>query len=74
MDPWGERRVTGAVRRKEGGMHPLECLRMIDSKTQATDKNDVRNHLLAYCGQDTLAMGKKGEAIKYADVLGRHLK
>lgn len=41
---------------QEGGMASLEYLRMIDPKTPAADKNKIRNNLLAYCYQDTLAM------------------
>jgi len=43
---------------QEGGMASLEYLRMIDPKTTAADKAEIRNNLLAYCGQDTLAMVK----------------
>ena len=41
---------------QEGGMASLEYLRMIDTKTPAAEKKEIRNNLLEYCGQDTLAM------------------
>jgi len=43
---------------QEGGMASMEYLRMIDPKTPPEDKNEIRNNLLAYCSQDTLAMVK----------------
>jgi predicted RecB family nuclease len=48
---------------QEGGMASLEYLRMIDPKTSAADKNEIRDNLLAYCGQDTLAMVKIREVL-----------
>jgi len=41
---------------QEGGMASLEYLRMIDPKTPAAEKKAIQKNLLAYCGQDTLAM------------------
>jgi hypothetical protein len=43
---------------QQGGMASLEYLRMIDPKTLAAEKKKIRNNLLAYCSQDTLAMVK----------------
>lgn len=48
---------------QEGGMASLEYLRMIDAGTPAADKTEIRNSLLAYCGQDTLAMLKIREVL-----------
>ena len=48
---------------QEGGMASLEYLRMIDSKTPVTEKKEIRKNLLAYCGQDTLAMVKIREVL-----------
>jgi hypothetical protein len=42
----------------EGGIVSLEYLRMIDPKTSATEIQEIRKNLLAYCGQDTLAIVK----------------
>lgn len=48
---------------QEGGMASLEYLRMIDPKTLPADKAEIRKNLLAYCGQDTLAMVKIREVL-----------
>ena len=48
---------------QEGGMASLEYLRMIDPKTPAADKAEIRRNLLAYCGQDTLAMVRIREVL-----------
>ena len=48
---------------QEGGMASIEYLRMIDPKTPAADKKAIRENLLAYCGQDTLAMVEIREAL-----------
>ena len=48
---------------QEGSMASLEYLRMIDPTTLAADKTEIRNNLLAYCGQDTLAMVKIREVL-----------
>ena len=52
---------------QEGGMASLEYLRMVDPKTSTAEKEEIRKNLLAYCGQDTLAM------IKIREVLLRKL-
>ena len=49
---------------QEGGMASLEYLRMIDPNTPAADKRQIRPNLLAYCGQDTLAMVKIHEVLR----------
>lgn len=41
---------------QEGEQASLEYLKMIDSKTSVDDKKRIKNDLLAYCKQDTLAM------------------
>ena len=43
---------------QEGGQASIEYLRMIDSATPEDEKTRLRQDLLAYCGQDTLAMVK----------------
>lgn len=48
---------------QEGGMASLEYLRMIDQKTPAIEKKVIRRNLLAYCGQDTLAMVRIREVL-----------
>ena len=48
---------------QEGGMASLEYLRMIDPKTLAAEKKEIRKNLLAYCGQDTLAMVRIREVL-----------
>jgi predicted RecB family nuclease len=48
---------------QEGGMASLEYLRMIDPKTPAAEKKEIRNNLLVYCGQDTLAMVRIREVL-----------
>lgn len=53
---------------QEGGMASLEYLRMIDPQTPAAEKKEIRKNLLAYCGQDTLAM------IRVRDVLLKKLQ
>ena len=41
---------------QEGGQASLEYLKMIDADTPAEEKERIKNDLLDYCGQDTLAM------------------
>ena len=53
---------------QEGGMASLEYLRTVELKTPAGDKTEIRNNLLAYCSQDTLAM------VRIRDVLLEKLK
>ncbi|MBN1546224.1 MAG: DUF2779 domain-containing protein [Syntrophaceae bacterium] len=48
---------------QEGGMASLEYLRMIHPKTPVAEKKEIRKNLLAYCGQDTLAMVKIREVL-----------
>jgi hypothetical protein len=48
---------------QEGGMASLEYLRMIDPKTPMAEKKEIRKNLLAYCGQDTLAMVRIREVL-----------
>lgn len=47
----------------EGNQASLEYLHMIDPSTSAGEKNRIRANLLAYCGQDTLAMVKIREEL-----------
>jgi hypothetical protein len=39
-----------------GRLATLEYLKMIDADTPAQEKKRIKNDLLDYCGQDTLAM------------------
>jgi hypothetical protein len=48
---------------QEGGVASFEYLRMIDPKTPTVEKKEIRKNLLAYCGQDTLAMVKIREIL-----------
>jgi len=48
---------------QDGIQASLEYLRMIDSSTSAEEKDRIRNNLLTYCGQDTLAMVKIREVL-----------
>ncbi len=48
---------------QEGSQASLEYLRMIDPQTTATEKQKIERNLLAYCGQDTLAMVRIREAL-----------
>jgi hypothetical protein len=50
---------------QEGGMASLEYLRMIDPKTPAAEKKEIRRNLFTYCGHDTFAM------VKIRDILLR---
>lgn len=64
---------------QEGGMASLEYLRMIDAGTPAADKTEIRNSLLAYCSQDTLAMVKirevlMGKSKRAADLVSNQAK
>jgi hypothetical protein len=43
---------------QDGMQASLEYLRMIDPGTDEKEKAPIRADLLAYCGQDTLAMIK----------------
>ena len=43
---------------QDGMQAPLDYLRMIDAKTPKDEKAGIRDDLLTYCGQDTLAMVK----------------
>jgi hypothetical protein len=43
---------------QEGGMASIEYLRMIKANTSPEDRKKIRNDLLDYCAQDTLAMVK----------------
>jgi len=47
-----------------GSMASLEYLRMIDPKTDASERERIRKDLLAYCGQDTLGMVEVFKALK----------
>ncbi len=48
---------------REGNQAALEYARMIDPATPTTEKNNIRQNLLKYCGQDTLAMVKIREEL-----------
>jgi predicted RecB family nuclease len=48
---------------RDGSQAALEYARMIDPATPPTDKHKIRNELLIYCGQDTLAMVKIREGL-----------
>ena len=48
---------------QEGGTASLEFLRMIEPKTPTAEKKEIRNNLLEYCGQDTLAMVRIHEVL-----------
>jgi hypothetical protein len=41
---------------QEGQMASLQYLRMIDPSTPPDEKEKIKNDLLEYCAQDTLAM------------------
>ncbi len=43
---------------REGNQAALEYAQMIGSATSSTQKSKIREDLLIYCGQDTLAMVK----------------
>jgi len=43
---------------QDGMQASLDYLRMIDAETPEQEKTTIRNNLLTYCGQDTLAMVK----------------
>lgn len=47
----------------EGGAASMAYLKLIDPKVPKAEKDKIRKDLLAYCGQDTLAM------VKLVDVL-----
>ena len=50
---------------REGMQASIEYLRMIDPETPQAEKDRIKNDLLTYCGQDTLAMVKiKDELLK----------
>jgi hypothetical protein len=46
-----------------GSQASLEYLKMIDPDTLAEEKERIKNDLLAYCGQDTLALVKIREEL-----------
>ena len=46
-----------------GEQASLEYLRMIDPSTPSDEKEKIRQNLLSYCGQDTLAMAKIREEL-----------
>ena len=48
---------------REGNQASLEYAHMIDPATPTPEKNKIRNGLLIYCGQDTLAMVKIREEL-----------
>ena len=48
---------------REGNQAALEYARMIDSTTPTREKNKIKQELLIYCGQDTLAMVKIREEL-----------
>ncbi len=48
---------------QEGSQASLEYLKMIDPDTLAEEKERIKNDLLAYCGQDTLALVKIREEL-----------
>jgi hypothetical protein len=48
---------------QEGRLAGLEYMRMIDPSTPVEQKENIKKDLLAYCGQDTLAMLKIREAL-----------
>jgi hypothetical protein len=48
---------------QEGSQASLEYLKMIDPDTLVEDKERIKNDLLAYCGQDTLALVKIREEL-----------
>jgi hypothetical protein len=48
---------------QDGMQASLEYLRMIDPETTVEEKTTIRNDLLTYCGQDTLAMIKIRDAL-----------
>ena len=48
---------------QEGSQASLEYLKMIDSDTLVEEKERIKNDLLAYCGQDTLALVKIREEL-----------
>ncbi|UCH24198.1 MAG: DUF2779 domain-containing protein [Deltaproteobacteria bacterium] len=48
---------------QEGGQAALEYLKMIDPATGAEEKEKIKNDLVIYCGQDTLAMVKIREEL-----------
>jgi hypothetical protein len=48
---------------REGNQAALEYARMIDPATPTREKNKIREALLIYCGQDTLAMVKIREEL-----------
>ena len=48
---------------QEGQEAGIEYMRMLDPSTQAKEKEKIKNDLLKYCGQDTLAMVKIREKL-----------
>jgi hypothetical protein len=48
---------------QEGLQASLDYLRMIDPATPEDEKSKIREDLLVYCGQDTLAMVKIREEL-----------
>jgi hypothetical protein len=48
---------------QEGSQASLEYLKMIDPDTSAEEKKRIKEDLLAYCGQDTLALVKIREEL-----------
>ena len=48
---------------QEGGQAGFAYLRMIEPDTPVEEREEIRAHLLAYCGQDTLAMVKIREEL-----------
>jgi hypothetical protein len=53
---------------QEGGQASLEYLRMIDPSLSFKEKEKIRENLLAYCEQDTLAMVRiRDEMLKRFD-------
>jgi len=53
----------GQLSIQDGMQASLEYLRMIDPSTPKAEKAGIRNDLLTYCGQDTLAMVKIREVL-----------
>jgi hypothetical protein len=49
---------------QEGQMASLEYLRMIDRETPPEEKEKIKNNLLEYCAQDTMAMVKIREELQ----------
>ena len=58
---------------QEGGQASLEYARMIDAQTPVAEKEIIARNLLAYCGQDTLAMVRiREKLLNRSDDPGKH--